>query len=138
MGLDVGEKNIGVAVSDPLGCTAQPLMSLRRSSKEKDLEALACLAREYEVEEIVLGLPQRLNGRAGPEVRRVRELGEAIAARLGLPVRYWDERLSTQEAEQVLLAADLSRRRRRRVIDQVAAALILQGYLDRRRQSSAD
>lgn len=133
LALDVGEKTIGLAVSDPLGLTAQPLTTLRRQSKEKDLAALASLVRQLEVEEVVLGLPRRLNGSLGPEARRVQQLGELLRERLGLPVRYWDERLTTVAAEQALLAADLSRRRRRQTIDQTAACLILQGYLERRR-----
>jgi len=133
LALDVGEKTIGLAVSDPLGLTAQPLTTLRRQSKEKDLAALASLVRQLEVEEVVLGLPRRLNGSLGPEARRVQQLGELLRECLGLPVRYWDERLTTVAAEQALLAADLSRRRRRQTIDQTAACLILQGYLERRR-----
>lgn len=134
LALDVGEKNIGLAVSDPLELTAQPLLTLRRQSKEKDLAALASLVRQLEVGEVVIGLPRRLNGSLGPEAARVRQLGELLQKHLGLPVRYWDERLTTVAAEQALLAADLSRRRRRQTIDQTAACLILQGYLDRRRR----
>jgi putative Holliday junction resolvase len=136
LGLDVGEKNIGVAVSDPLGVTAQPVATVRRASREKDLAAIAALVREYGVGEVVVGLPLRLDGREGPEAERIRRWGEHLERHLGLPVRYWDERLTTVEAEQTLLAADLSRRRRRRTVDRTAACLILQGYLDRHRQLS--
>lgn len=135
LALDVGEKNIGLAVSDPLELTAQPLLTLRRQSKEKDLAALASLVRQLEVGEVVIGLPRRLNGSLGPEAARVQQLGELLQKHLGLPVRYWDERLTTVAAEQTLLAADLSRRRRRQTVDQTAACLILQGYLDRRRRA---
>ena len=134
--MDVGEKNIGLAVSDPLGITAQPVGVIRRRSKEADVAALASLARRYEVGKLVIGLPRHLNGTLGPEAARVRELGELLAQSLGLPACYWDERLTTVAAERVLIAADVSRRRRRRNIDQMAACLILQGYLDRQRQAT--
>ncbi|MGB9886871.1 MAG: Holliday junction resolvase RuvX [Moorellales bacterium] len=138
LGLDVGEKNIGVAVSDPLGVSAQPLTTLRRVSREKDLAAISDLVKEYEVEEVVVGLPLRLDGREGPEAEKVRRWGERLERHLGVPVRYWDERLTTVEAEQTLLAADLSRRRRRATVDRTAACLILQGYLDRYRQPAGE
>lgn len=137
MALDIGEKRIGVAVSDPLGQTALPVGTVERRSREKDLEALIALVRRYQVETLVIGLPCRLNGTLGPAAERVKEFGGLLAERLDLPVHYWDERLTTAAAERVLLAADLSRRRRRRVIDQVAASLILQSYLDRKRAGGA-
>ncbi|MBM4286477.1 MAG: Holliday junction resolvase RuvX [Deltaproteobacteria bacterium] len=133
LGLDVGERRIGLAVSDPLGFTAQGLGVLRRHSPAEDLARLVAVGRQYRVQEIVVGLPRHLDGRPGQLAPGIWELAQALGEALGVPVIPWDERLSTQEAERVLLAADLSRRRRRQVVDQVAAALILQGYLDRRR-----
>ena len=134
LALDVGEKTIGTAVSDPLGLTAQPLKTIRRRTSEEDVEVVASLVHEFKVEQLVVGLPLHLNGRVGPEAERVQEFGHFLAGRLGLPLYYWDERLTTVAAERVLLAADLSRRRRRETIDQTAACLILQGYLERQRR----
>jgi putative Holliday junction resolvase len=135
LGLDVGEKRIGLAVSDPLGITAQGLEVLKRQDPEKDLARLVEVARQWGVQEIVLGLPRHLDGRPGQAVPEILKLGRRLQEALGVKVTTRDERLTTAEAERVLLQADLSRRRRRQVVDQVAAVLILQGYLDQRRQS---
>nr|WP_297199532.1 Holliday junction resolvase RuvX [Thermanaeromonas sp.] len=136
MGLDVGEKNIGVAVSDPLGWTAQGVTTIRRRGKlEEDLEAILRLAKEYRVERVVVGLPRNMNGSLGPQARKVLEFIEALEERLQLPVVPWDERLTTSAAERVLITADLSRRRRKSVIDRLAAVLILQSYLDCQQQN---
>lgn len=134
LGLDVGEKRIGLAVSDPLGITAQGLKVLIRRGGEYDLVQLLEVAREYQVTEIVVGLPRHMNGRPGKMVPEILDLARALGEAMGATVIPWDERLTTAEAERVLLQADLSRRRRRQVVDQLAAVLILQGYLDRRRQ----
>ena len=125
---------IGLALSDPLGMTAQPAGVLRRSSLARDLATLAAYIRTHEVERVVIGHPRRLSGEVGPEAARA----EAFAARLrasldGIPVDLWDERLTTAEALRTLVAADVSRRRRREVVDAMAAALILQGWMDARR-----
>jgi len=133
MALDVGVKRIGVAVSDPLGITAQGLEVLQRRTPEVDLERLALLARQYRVQEILVGYPRHLNGRPGQLAGEILDFAQTLGQALGVPVTPWDERLSTQEAERMLIAADLSRRRRRQVVDQVAAVLILQAYLDQRR-----
>jgi len=132
LALDVGEKRIGLAVSDPLGITAQGLGVLIRQSLETDLARLQEVAREWHVQEIVVGLPRHMDGRPGEQAEAILELGRTLGAALGVPVATWDERLTTVEAERVLLEADLSRRRRRRVVDQVAAVLILQSYLEYR------
>jgi putative holliday junction resolvase len=128
MGLDLGTKTIGVAISDELRITAQPVTTLRRQSLAKDLAALEALAKEHEVSEVVLGLPLNMDGSEGPRAEATRKFGAALAA-LGT-VHYQDERLTTVQAERALLEGDVSRKRRKEVIDQVAAVLILQGWLD--------
>jgi len=135
LALDVGEKRIGLAVSDPLGITAQGLEVMTRRDPETDLARLIEVARQWGVQEIVLGLPRHMDGRPGKAVPEILELGRRLQEALGVKVATLDERLTTAEAERVLLQADLSRRRRRQVVDRLAAVLILQGYLDQRRQS---
>ena len=127
--LDVGEARIGVAVSDELGITAQGIGVVRRVGGRRDMEALAALLAPYGPERLVVGLPLTLGGSEGPQAVKVRRFAERAAAHLGVPLEFWDERLTTVAAERVLLEADVRRRRRREVIDQVAATLILQGYL---------
>lgn len=136
MGLDVGEKTIGVAVSDPLGWTAQGVTTIRRrGSLEEDLKAILRLVQEYRVERVVVGLPRNMNGSLGPQAKKVLDFMQALEERLKLPVVPWDERLTTSAAERVLIAADLSRRRRKGVVDRLAAVLILQSYLDCQQQN---
>ena len=132
-GLDVGSKTVGVAVSDALGITAQPVTTVRRSSLRADLAQLRRLAEEHEVGPAVVGLPLTMDGSEGPSAAEARKVGEAVASALKIPVEYWDERLTTVAAGRMLIEADVSRARRRQVVDQVAAALILQGWLDARR-----
>lgn len=133
MALDLGTKSIGVAVSDPLGITAQGLQAIPHRSQERDIGEVLRLAREWGVEELVVGLPLRLDGSRGPEAERAERFARRLEQATGLPVRLQDERLTTREAERALLAADLSRRRRRQVIDKTAATLLLQTYLASRR-----
>ena len=131
MGLDYGERRIGVALSDPLGLTAQPLATVERTgSLDADLATLAALAREHAVERIVLGLPLALDGARGERARTVEGFARRLERVSGLPVESWDERLTSVQAERALLEADLSRRRRRQLIDRAAAVLILQSWLD--------
>jgi putative Holliday junction resolvase len=130
--LDVGEARIGVAVSDELGITAQGIGVVQRVGGRRDLEALAALLAPYVPERLVVGLPLNMDGSEGRQVVRVRAFAEHAAAHLGLPLEFWDERLTTVAAERALLEADVSRRRRRDLVDKVAASLILQGYLARR------
>jgi len=131
LGLDVGDKTIGVAVSDELGLTAQGLEVIRRTSPANDFARLAQIVAAYRVDTIVVGLPKNMNGTIGPRGEAVRAFaGETAAAFPAVAVKLWDERLSTVAAEKALLAADVSRRRRRQVIDKMAAVFILQGYLD--------
>ena len=132
LGLDVGTRTIGLAVCDEDEVVATPLRTLRRHGGERDLVAVAAVMNETEARGLVVGLPLTLEGSEGAAARRVRALGDALAARIGCPVHYHDERFSTVEAERVLLAADLSRRRRKQVVDHVAATLILQAHLDHR------
>jgi putative Holliday junction resolvase len=131
--LDVGEARIGVAVSDELGITAQGVGVVRRVGGQRDLDALADLLGPYAPSRLVVGLPLGLNGTEGPQAVKVRVFAEKVAAHLALPLEFWDERLTTVAAERALLEADVSRRRRRDVVDQVAANLILQGWLAARR-----
>lgn len=135
-GLDVGTKTVGIAVSDALGITAQPITTLRRTNLRADLTELRRLAEHHGVEHAVVGLPLNMNGSEGPSAVEARRFGDAVARTLGIRVEYWDERLTTAAANRMLLEADVSRARRRAVVDQVAAALILQGWLDAR-QSTA-
>jgi putative Holliday junction resolvase len=127
--LDVGEARIGVAVSDELGITAQPLGVVRRVGGRRDLDALAEMLAPYAPERLVVGLPLGLRGDEGPQAIRVRAFATKVGERLGLPLEFWDERLTTVAAERVLIEADVGRRRRRDVVDKMAASLILQGYL---------
>lgn len=133
LALDVGHKRVGLAVSDPLGLTAQGLGVLKRQSWEQDLTRLLELVRPYEIQEILVGLPRHLNGRLGEQAEAILALARALGEALGAKVSTWDERLSTAEAERLLISADVSRKRRRRVVDQVAATLMLQAFLDRER-----
>ncbi len=136
LALDVGRKRIGIAVSDPLGITAQGLKVLERKNWDTDLARLQEIARPYEVQEILVGLPRHMDGRLGEQAEEILALARALGKALGAKVTTWDERLSTVEAERLLITADLSRARRRRVVDQVAATLILQAYLDSHQRSN--
>ena len=130
LGLDLGTKRIGVALSDEMGWTAQPLEVIQSRSLTKDLAAITALIRNNEVEEVVLGLPRHMNGRLGPEAERVKNFGARLAEEAPIKISYWDERLSTVSAERALLEADVSRAKRKKVVDKIAAGIILQGYLD--------
>jgi len=133
MGLDLGTRRIGVAMSDELGLTARGVCVVDRGGARRDLDRLRALARQYEAGRVVVGLPLGLSGEAGQAARDATAFAGRIGAALGLPVEMWDERLSTVAAERAMLEADLSRARRRKAIDAVAAAYMLQGYLDRAR-----
>jgi len=130
--LDFGSKVIGVAISDELTITAQPLTSIRRTGLEKDLSSILEIVAGYQVEEVVVGLPINMNGTKGESARKAEAFIEKLQGRLSSKIIPWDERLTTMAAERALLEGDVSRRKRRKVIDRVAAALILQGYLDSR------
>ncbi|HEY0707046.1 MAG TPA: Holliday junction resolvase RuvX [Polyangia bacterium] len=136
VGIDLGSRRIGVAVSDGLGLTAQPRGMIGRHGGLRDLEAIAQVVREVGADRIVLGLPLDGDGTEKDAARRARQFGDRLASHLGLPVELIDESFSTVEAEDILIAADLSRKRRREVVDKVAAAIILQRWLDRQRTAA--
>ena len=130
MSLDVGSRTIGVACSDALLMTAQGIETVRRTSLEKDFNRLKEIIAEYEVHEIVVGMPKNMNGTKGERAEKTEEFVEKMKEVIDLPVAFWDERLSTVMAERQLIAADVSRKKRKSVIDKMAAVVILQGYLD--------
>jgi len=131
MSLDFGDKRIGVALSDPMGLTAQGLDVLQRGqSLNEDLTRIKDLAEKNEVETVVIGLPRNMDGSMGPQAEKVKKFAQKLAGLLDVQVKFWDERLTTMAAEKLLIQADVSRVRRRKVIDKMAASLILQGYLD--------
>ena len=131
MALDVGSRTIGIACSDALLMTAQGIETIRRTSLENDFNRLRELISEYEVHELVVGMPKNMNGTKGERAEKTEEFVEKMKAVIDLPVTFWDERLSTVMAERQLIAADVSRKQRKGVIDKMAAVVILQGYLDR-------
>lgn len=132
MGLDVGSKTIGVAISDAMGWTAQGIETIKINEQVQDFgyKRLKELIKEYEVTQVVVGLPKNMNGTIGPRGEICQEFAKTIEKKFQLPVVLWDERLTTMAAERVLLEADVSRGKRKKVIDKMAAIMILQGYLD--------
>ena len=133
MGLDYGSKTIGVAVSDPLGLTAQGIEIIRREEENKlrkSLRRVEELVKKYEVTEIVLGFPKNMNNTIGERAEKSLQLKETLERRLGLPVVMWDERLTTVEANRTLMESGVRRENRGKYVDMIAAVLILQGYLD--------
>ena len=133
MGLDIGDKTIGVAVSDLMGLTAQGVTTIKRVGKKKDIEAIKQIIAEKQVNKIVSGLPKNMNGTVGPQGEKVQKFCELLKEETNLPIEFWDERLSTVAAERSLIEADVSRQKRKKVIDMLAAVIILQGYLDSKR-----
>ena len=133
LGLDYGSKTVGVAVCDPLGITAQMVETIVREREDKLRRTLAriqALVEEYKIESIVLGYPKNMNNTLGERAARTEEFKAALERRTGIPVILWDERLSTAAAERVLIERGVRREHRKETVDQIAAALILQGYLD--------
>lgn len=133
LGLDYGSKTVGVAVSDPLGFTAQGVEIIRRKSENKMRQTLARIEElivQYQVEEIVLGLPKNMNNTLGDRAEKSLELKETLERRTGLPVVMWDERLTTVSANRVLMETGVRRENRKEHVDEIAAVFILQGYLD--------
>lgn len=130
LGIDMGSKRIGVAVSDELGITAHTVTTIERKNIKEDLSAICALIKKYGVQEVVIGFPKHLDGRPSEEASSYVAFGEKIHEMTGIAVTYWDERLTTIEAERTLLEGDVKRRRRKELIDRVAACLILENYLD--------
>ena len=132
LALDVGSRTIGLAVTDPLGFTAQGLLTIRRKNKRTDLAALAEVIRSYGVVELVVGLPLRMSGAEGRQSERMREFVTVLEANFDLPIHLWDERLTSVEANRVLRETDMSIKKRAAVVDQLAAVLILQNWMEAR------
>jgi putative Holliday junction resolvase len=130
MALDVGSKRIGVAVSDPLGITAQGVDTIQRQNKRRDLEALRQVLAKYEVREIVVGLPLRLSGAEGTQSEKMRRFADDLRAHFGLTVHLWDERWTSTEANRLLRETDLSIKKRGQAVDRMAAILILQSWME--------
>ena len=137
MGLDLGSKTLGVAVSDAMGWTAQGIETIKINEATKDfgMKRLGEIIKEYEVSKIVLGFPKNMNGTIGPRGEASQDFAKYLEKKFNVPVFLWDERLTTMAAERVLLEADVSRSKRKKVIDKMAAVMILQGFLDRQTNS---
>jgi len=132
LGLDVGSRTIGMAVSDPLGITAQGLPTIRRKNKRQDFEQLATVIRDYEISEIIVGYPLRLSGIEGTQSEKMQLFAEELRKKFGLPVHLWDERLTSSQANRVLRDAELSIKKRGEAVDRMAAILILQNWMEAR------
>lgn len=136
LGIDYGDVRIGIAVSDAMGWTAQGVETIHRKNEEADLARIGELIAQYEVGTLVLGLPKNMNGTIGPRGELSQQFAALLEEKFGLPVVLWDERLSTMAAERMLISADVSRKKRKQVVDKMAAAIILQNYLDSKSQKS--
>ena len=132
LALDIGDVRIGVAVSDELGITAQPLETIAAKDRAAALSKISGLVAELAAQEVLVGLPRSLDGSLGPAAQKVMEWVEELGAMLDVPVKTWDERFTTSAVERTLIAADVSRKKRKKVVDKLAAAYLLQGYLDHR------
>lgn len=134
MGLDVGSKTVGVAVSDPLGWTAQGIETIRidEENGEFGIDRIKELVKQYEVNEFVVGFPKNMNNTVGPRGEASQAYVKLLGEEFGFPAHLWDERLTTMAAERVLIEADVRRKNRKKVIDKMAASMILQGFLDRK------
>jgi putative Holliday junction resolvase len=130
LGIDYGSKRLGLAVCDELGLTAQALTTITRKNRERDLEKIDAVIKEYNVEKIVVGYPLRLDGTEGIQCEKVNRFVDILESRFSLPIIKWDETLSTKEAEQILIEANVNRKKRKGVVDKLAAAIILKDYLD--------
>lgn len=130
LGLDVGDKTIGVSVSDPLGLTAQGIKTIMRKNDEADLKELDEIIKSYSVEIIVCGLPKNMNGTIGVQGEKALEFAKVLEKEFNLKVIMWDERLTTISAKKAMLEANMSRKKRKKIIDKVASTFILQNYLD--------
>lgn len=138
MGLDVGDKRIGIALSDESATLASGLATLQRVGPRKDLKAIAALVREHEVKDVVVGLPRSLDGSLGPQAQKVLQFMDELRPVVRIPVVSWDERFTSAVATQALIEGGVSRRDRKQVVDKVAATLILQSYLDYLKVAAAE
>lgn len=130
MGIDYGEKRFGIALSDPLGITAQGLPTIERTSIQEDIKKIINIIQEKEVQEIVVGLPKHLNNTLGDKAKEVLNFIDTLKKHINIPIKTFDERFSTVRANRAMLEGDLSRKKRKERVDMIAAQLILQGYLD--------
>ncbi|MBL7155888.1 MAG: Holliday junction resolvase RuvX [Candidatus Omnitrophica bacterium] len=130
LGLDIGSKRIGVALSDPLGITAQGLFTIERAGDDELYRRLEDIVKEKEVKEIVVGLPLNMNGSSGPQAEAAATFADTLKEKLNVPVKMWDERLSTMEVERIMIAGGASRSKRKKKIDKLAAQVVLQSYLN--------
>ena len=133
MGLDVGDKRIGISLSDLLMLTAQGKETYQRRELQADLDYLAQTAKENNVVKFVCGLPKNMNGTLGEQAEKTQEFADALSEHTGIPVEFFDERLTSASAHKTLLEADMSRKKRKQVVDKLAAVYILQGYMDAHR-----
>lgn len=135
LGLDIGDARTGVAISDELGIGAHPLCTIQRRSRKAVLAELQELVTTHQVERIVVGLPLQLDGETGTQARKIKQFADKLGQQVNLPIIFWDESFTTVEAAQILRETRKRRKKRKQVIDQVAAVLILEGYLDELRNS---
>ncbi|HHX96812.1 MAG TPA: Holliday junction resolvase RuvX [Clostridia bacterium] len=133
LGMDLGEKRIGLSLSDPLGITAQGLKTIKRTDLETDLQQLKEIIEEKKVKKIVVGLPRNMDGTLGPQAEKVKQFIAFLIQEISMEVVYWDERLTTIAAERVLIGGGVSRKKRKKFIDKLAAVIILQSFLDNSR-----
>jgi putative pre-16S rRNA nuclease len=133
LGLDVGLRRIGLAISDSLGITAQGLETLQRQNKRRDLDRLRAIIQKYDIAEIVVGYPLRMSGAEGTQAVKIKQFAEELKKRFHLPVHLWDERLTSAEANRVLRQSEISIERRAAAVDRMAAVLILQNWMEARK-----
>ena len=138
LGLDVGSRTIGVAISDPLGITAQGFPTIRRQNKRLDFEQLAKIVGAFQIAEIVVGYPLRLSGAEGTQSQKMQVFAEDLRSKFGLPVHLWDERLTSSQANRILREAELSIKKRGEAVDRMAAVLILQNWMEARQAVSGE
>jgi len=136
LGIDYGDRKIGLAVSDRLGITAQPLISYRRKTKKQDEDYFKRVVSEYEIEEVIVGLPLRMDGSSGTMAEKSREFAHWLEQILNLPVHFWDERLTTKQANKILIQQKISSKAKKDIEDQISAMIILSTYLESKRAGS--
>jgi len=132
LGLDIGDKRIGVSVSDELGITAQGRENIHRESDDQAIEEICNLVNQLRIEEVVVGMPKNMNGTLGPQAEKVMKFSKALASSARIPIKHWDERLTTVIAQRSLMTLNVKRRKKKKKVDRIASQLILQGYMDNR------